>query len=244
MMRSRLILPVLLATVGCQAPMWTKPGATQDEFSRDKYACMQEAQQPASAAHVNRHGGQASSGIATNRDLFTACMNARGYYQQRPGEAQTASSESAQTREAVRRHAQERFTDAKATIQAITEEARASCQKPRFQSLYEKSACEPSSLTLAQLANGERIGDSERAVLLELVQEWKDRAKRVARAYGSVGDKKGREISLLVERSADKTEKNALELYERKITWGEFSRARKEIAANYREDYVRITSGK
>lgn len=144
----------------------------------------------------------------------------------------------------MRRQAQERVTEAKATIRAITEEARASCQKPRFQPLYEKSACEPSSLTLTQLANGERIADSERLFLLELVQEWKDRAKRVARAYGSVGDKKGREISLLVERSADKTEKNALDLYERRITWGEFNRERKEIAASYREDFSRITSSK
>ena len=55
------------------------PGGTQQQFDRDTYECMQEAQQQTSNAYVNPYGGAASSGTTTNMYLAKACMRARGY---------------------------------------------------------------------------------------------------------------------------------------------------------------------
>lgn len=243
-MRSVLIPSLLMATVACQAPMWFKAGATQDDFARDKYACAQETQQPVSAARVDRRGGESSSRIATNVDLFKACMNARGYYETRPGDTPPRTGEVTQSSEVRRQQAQKRFADAKDTIRAISDETRLACSKIEFQALYEKSACQASSLTLAQLTNTDKISDEDRPMLLKLSLSGKERAKRLAAAFASVGDKTGRELSLLTERTEERNQQNALALYERKITWGEFSKARQEISSSYREESARLTSSK
>jgi hypothetical protein len=102
----------LFMIAGCSY-VWVKPGGTQGEFSQDRYACMQQAQQRASSTTVNVYGG-ASSGTnmpelggsnfassmgstiqaagdvglqqanrTNSQNLFNACMNARGWYLQR-----------------------------------------------------------------------------------------------------------------------------------------------------------------
>ena len=61
--------------------------ADQEQFSRDKYACLQETQQPYSVGGVSGFAGAGSAnvvgasrgGVRTDWDLFTACMHARGY---------------------------------------------------------------------------------------------------------------------------------------------------------------------
>ncbi len=62
---------------------WVKPGATQQDFSSDKYQCLQESQQQKGYATVNQWGGSAFSGASTNGNLFASCMNAHGWYLQR-----------------------------------------------------------------------------------------------------------------------------------------------------------------
>ena len=69
--------------------MWVKPGSNGNDFNLDKYACLQSAQQPYSSAIGYNSGGivspssittaSSSAGIATNEQLFNACMNAKGW---------------------------------------------------------------------------------------------------------------------------------------------------------------------
>lgn len=77
--------------VGCAGTnsVWVKPGVMSSDFNQEKYACMQSAQQPyASSIRYNSGGivspsaittASSSSGIATNEQLFNACMNAKGW---------------------------------------------------------------------------------------------------------------------------------------------------------------------
>ncbi len=58
---------------------WVKQGSTREDFSKDKYACLQESQQSASSGYFNRYGGSSSSGAITNNNLYRACMEARGW---------------------------------------------------------------------------------------------------------------------------------------------------------------------
>jgi hypothetical protein len=64
-----------LSVAGCaaQQPLlhWTKPGATQDVFMQDRYACLQRTQE--------RSG-------AYNTTLFVSCMAARGYKEDANGD--------------------------------------------------------------------------------------------------------------------------------------------------------------
>jgi hypothetical protein len=88
-----LFLLFLLA--GCAAaPQWSwhKPKATEAEFHSSKYSCLQKAQQPFSSSAAYNSGGivspqaistqSSAAGIATNNDLYEACMYSNGWRKQ------------------------------------------------------------------------------------------------------------------------------------------------------------------
>lgn len=78
--RQSMYMFIALGLSACAPLLWTKSGGTQDEFSRDKYACLQDSQQRESGAYVNEYSGTAHSSVTINEQLFAACMNARGWY--------------------------------------------------------------------------------------------------------------------------------------------------------------------
>lgn len=80
-----LFLVICMAVAGCAskgqiAPMhWDKPGATQDDFSKDNYSCLQESQQRLMDMNLDAASGIASERVITNGVLFDACMKAKGW---------------------------------------------------------------------------------------------------------------------------------------------------------------------
>ena len=86
MRNTAFMITALILMTGCAHPLvWSKPGGTQDEFSRDKYACMKQSQQRVSGAYVDRYSGSSASEVITNQNLFNACMNAQGWYLAKQG---------------------------------------------------------------------------------------------------------------------------------------------------------------
>lgn len=76
---------VLLTAIGGCSPSYIRwvsnNGASQDQFMRDRYSCLQETQQRISGAYVNQYGGAANSTVTPTCSAWRACMAARGYYQ-------------------------------------------------------------------------------------------------------------------------------------------------------------------
>ena len=88
-----LLLPVFVSLAACAPmPVWTKPGGTQDELSRSRYQCLQEAQQRAAASRSIGYQSAAVDKMVTNDELFNACMNSRGWYLTRPANNQPSTS--------------------------------------------------------------------------------------------------------------------------------------------------------
>jgi hypothetical protein len=74
---------VFLILAGCAhapATQLYKDGASYQDFSSDRYACIQEAQQPVSRAHISQYGGSARSEVRPSRGVYLSCMAARGYH--------------------------------------------------------------------------------------------------------------------------------------------------------------------
>src|SRR5258706_15331717 len=65
-MSKRLIALGGLLVSACAPMLWNKPGASQNDFSRDRYTCVQQAQQRVAGAQVNAYGGTASNTVVTN----------------------------------------------------------------------------------------------------------------------------------------------------------------------------------
>lgn len=95
-----LLILVIVLLQGCVGNgYWHKIGSTQEEFAKAKYICLKESQQPesnklfASKSSISEsretdafmsgflsgfHKNETS--MVTNDALFSACMNAYGYY--------------------------------------------------------------------------------------------------------------------------------------------------------------------
>lgn len=74
--RTALPVTLLAATMlvaGCATPRiaWEKAGVTQAERERDENACLRAA--------LAGEGGQLLAAYCIDRDVYTRCMEARGY---------------------------------------------------------------------------------------------------------------------------------------------------------------------
>jgi hypothetical protein len=58
---------------------YAKLGASQQDFMRDRYECIKQAQQPRTGAFVSGYGGSSVGTIVTSRPIFVSCMSAKGY---------------------------------------------------------------------------------------------------------------------------------------------------------------------
>jgi hypothetical protein len=64
---------VSLCLVGCAPTIYDKPGATQQDFVTDKYACNKDA-------HQSGGFGTGLAGAIAINQFFDECMNAHGWY--------------------------------------------------------------------------------------------------------------------------------------------------------------------
>jgi hypothetical protein len=81
-MQRIVTLLCVIALAGCAtrtAQHYSRPDTTQQQFMKDRYDCLQEAQQPVSAAAVTAYGGGSSSRVVTNCGVWISCLGARGY---------------------------------------------------------------------------------------------------------------------------------------------------------------------
>lgn len=76
---------LMLGACASQSGLWLKDDASQLQVDQDKYACLQQAQQPYGYSDGGFGWGpgwggfNAYSGVQTNQELYAACMKARGY---------------------------------------------------------------------------------------------------------------------------------------------------------------------
>jgi hypothetical protein len=71
----RLVSGVLaiVALTGCAQKVWNKPGATQQDFQTDSYACEKDARQ-------SGYFGGGLAGAINFQGFEARCMNAHGWY--------------------------------------------------------------------------------------------------------------------------------------------------------------------
>lgn len=76
-MKHAFVLAALILMTGCSAPVWVKPGATQQSFDADKFDCEQKV--------VTMYGGYSQMGpghaLMAGGDIKN-CMRSKGYREQ------------------------------------------------------------------------------------------------------------------------------------------------------------------
>ena len=83
----KILFTIPIIFFGCSNNLvWNKPGASQDEFAKNKYICLQQSQQYSSGSYIapnallGGYQGFSSGGMGTNPTLFESCMNSKGWY--------------------------------------------------------------------------------------------------------------------------------------------------------------------
>lgn len=82
----RVLLPVVIVMcAGCGPTLhWTKSGATAVDFNRDSYECATQTTYTERRAGLGGGSGFYREGTTVNKDLYRACMIARGYSRNDP----------------------------------------------------------------------------------------------------------------------------------------------------------------
>lgn len=210
-----LILVSLFVLSGC-AKVWVKPGASTDDFNRDKYACLQQSQQQVSVLALGKYSGYGQSGQETNAMLYNSCMNSRGWTLT---DQETAASNNSK-----------HTNDMQLEMSRLDQQTLARCSDKQFALYYAKTACKAKDITLEQMGDKSRITSSQKPVLSSVQKEVKSSSAEYNAMYRKFGGTRGASFAATNETVFDpKYDKLYFELYNGKITWGEFNQKRKEI---------------
>jgi hypothetical protein len=223
--KPRLVtLLCVLALFGCAQPkVWVKPGASTDEFNQAKYACLQQVQQPYSAAFVNRYGGSASGGMTTNVGLYNVCMEAGGWALV----DNTLASSPAYT----------------AAIKEINEDARTICRKPDLYAYYSWAPCRVREITSEQLADRTKVTPAEKPAFIKAQAEINVINDRFIAAHRQYNEKHGEALATNIEQSMALSARVRQEYLDGQITRGEYNKRRRDIAIESDAEMIRIVKG-
>ncbi len=196
----------LLACAQQQQGYWQKAGASQDEFSSDRDLCMDQVQQPRSQAYADQDGEGSS---------FGACMNARGW--------QLVS-----------------VTDSKGyseALGAISADQLQLCSREDLQAIFaKKMPCRAKQATPEQLADRAKISKAEKTAFMKwriLSEEKDNKAAAIHRQYNN---QTGEAVAALIKKNDEASATLAGQLYDGRISWGEYNKRRVELALQAEQD--------
>lgn len=115
------------------------------------------------------------------------------------------------------------------------------CSNPEYQIIFNKSPCDITNVSFELLIDKSIITQEQKPVFVkyrkasgELDKEYRDSQV----LYNGV---KGRKMADLMESANQEFDKASLDLYEEKITWGEYLQKRRDLGAKYNAEAKRIS---
>ena len=242
-----IVLVSGLVLGACGAPMiWSKPGATRDEFSSARYACMQQSQQRVAEASINASGGYSTSSVITNDSLFSSCMNASGWYLTRQADA-APSAPVAQP--APWRPAQPTKAPEKSQADKLRESGQAyqlamttMCARPEYANLMTRTPCKLSDMTATHLSNVRKISAGEATAMRQMLTEIESLNSKASGDIYLYGQAKGTAMQTAFDSRNKKNSDAASALIGGRISWGEFNTRRQQALETFRSEMNRIAS--
>lgn len=254
-----------LAVSGCANNVWVHPSKDNAQFNQDKNDCIVQANgaipnqvappqnsPPNYQTNCNAYGNIANctttatpgpnyalmnqailnAGVNKQRDsFFNNCMQARGWTLQ--------SAESVATMQAQTKDKAEQY---QAGLRQISEEMKTLCTQSEYAAYYAKASCSASTPTIEQLSDNSKATKAEKSAISRLdVAFAKFRDNRIELTRNTmVPQAMANAVIDFVRNINDTGQKLRLELYNGKITWGQYNAERKKLAAQADADYKAI----
>jgi hypothetical protein len=222
-----LIFTVALLTACAQQVVWTKPGLNQQEFARDKYACVQDSRSYASSGSMTSSKylplqADYQSGEVINGNVFKPCMESKGYSLVSARPSVTTQTMAAQL---------------KVIGEKTAECIRAVRRKPEYQGLASHFPDRTGNYTLQQLSDQSLPTTSEARAMTAYSDEAVSSCNRPAiEELGRISPA----IGAITQRSLAASQDAVLLVVQRKVTWGEFAQKAKGLREDYRANLSQV----
>ena len=175
-------------------------------------------------------GDAFANGLKSGQDIGNSIRQNREA-QQRADQLQQQQQQQSQTQQA-------NADAAKQAMQVLKDKQDGFCADPANQAYYAKTGCKPNEITFDQQLDKSKISSSEKLVLKDLYPKLQTLSREAAANMRTYYGPKGIKGADLVEgKMIPQSDKNNLELYSGKITWGDYNTRRKEIFDAYMAEF-------
>jgi hypothetical protein len=219
MLNKLLIIAISVVLIGCAQNTWYKPTARSGEFESDRYECIQQSQQRLSVASIYKFSGTAVDQQITNDQVFSTCMTSKGWSLGKKEDVQNQVAQSTA-----------QFNSVKFQLDQLTERSKVFCSLPEFKEFYTNTPCLVTEMSLTHTANDSKITDELKKVMLKQQEYVAGFRKEWSELVKSIGPNGVRQVEINQNIIVPMIEKNTLNLYTGKISWGEYNQRRKEIS--------------
>jgi hypothetical protein len=189
-----------------QQDYWQKPGASVDEFGSVREACMEQARQPSSEAYVNQSDGA---------DLFGACMTARGWHLVSVTDAKAYSN----------------------ALSALNAEQLQLCARADLPPIFtKKMPCQAKQASAEQLSERTKISKEEKPAFMKWRVLTEENNQKAAAAHQQYNRQTGDNVAALIKKNQEASAKLAEQLYDGRISWGQYNKGRIEIGLQMEQE--------
>lgn len=127
-----------------------------------------------------------------------------------------------------------------AALKKLNEVAQQRCLDPEYAAYYEKSPCLASKVTPEQLEDQAKITPAQKAVLSRVRQGVTGSFQERIRIFKDYGGDKDIKFAEYQESIKPRQDKNDLNLYDGKITWGQYNKERNALFLESEEERKKI----
>jgi len=220
------VVILVLPLIGClglpSQKTWYKSGATEEQFRRDMTSCRQYGMQSAQA-----------NGLAGN--LFV-----EAWIQQQANECLSGLGYSLTDSSSTSSASNSNIANARAEIQKKIKQL---CATPEYKDYYSKTACLSVDITIEQMADPSKITPIQKPILLKARTAADGLSKEDMKLARDMGGVQGNRMADIYDSyMVPQNDKNTLDLYNGRITWGEYNRKRKEIYTEMNAQFKKSSS--
>lgn len=236
MKKTALLFSCAILSACSTQKYWVKPGASDNDFAKDRYSCLQESQQRVGASSFNAYGGGSVSKVVTNDQLFSACMSAKGWNIQEKNES-TGSKGSQKFSLPNTSSTVDNSINLSAAgneaIQFVHIRRQEVCASEEFATITKKSPCDPRDIG-DQIFNKSKPTQQEIQLERKLQSQLQDLFNQEITAYKTDSGMGAERRSTLLTIYNGREQRVFEQFYSGSMTWGELNNQRSKISIEKR----------
>jgi len=213
MKAASLLMVIAVFLSGCATQpqsVWTKQGASGQDFEIDRAQCNAQA-------FAGGYGNMWTIAIIQNQ-----CLQGKGWYLTDAISANASNNQLAAERNEMRRQGDEL------------------CANTKFSVIFEKTPCLPTNIDFKHMTDETRITSIQKSVFIQWREIVGQRHEKIVEFETRLNGAAGRKVADIFMSAKIEDDKNNLDLYNGKITWGQYNAGRKEISSKVAQLLKRI----